>query len=164
MTSVDFYVTEDDVMAWMRHATFQREQFRKQRRSLPWLVVALVTLLTFVVFWSWWAAVAGLALGVVLGLVLFPRLFDRSVEQQLRASVARSAGPSLGDQRMELRADGLYRSTHAGESTTRYTAISDVEVVGAHAFILLAPELAIVAPLSADGSMRAFVEELQRRL
>lgn len=164
MTAIEFHVTEEDVMAWMRHATYQREQFRKQRRSLPWLVVALVTLLTFVVFWSWWALVAGLALGALLGLVLFPRLFDRSVEQQLRASVARSAGPSLGDQRMELRADGLYRTTHAGESTTRYSAICAIEVVGAHAFILLAPELAFVAPLSADGTMRAFVEELQRRL
>ena len=161
---VEFTVDEEDVLAWMRFATRRRRQFQKAQKQVPPLLMLLVAIVGWLAFRNWPGALIGLAAGAAFGWLAFPRIMTGTMDRQLRAALVDPPEGLMGHQIMELTGDGLRKASGAGESVFRYSAIRGIETDGAHAYIMLGPEYAIVAPFTADGEMRGFLEDLERRL
>lgn len=149
--AASFEVTDHDLRAWINYAVDQQGQVKQSIRA----AMILMPILAGGVGWlalGGIGALFGAGFGLVAGLLVLPILLRRTISRRIEQAIAQQPDGVIGPHTVRVEDDRLIWSTTVAQCAWKRSAVRRVHETDDHAFVMFAPENALVLPLHRDSS------------
>lgn len=167
MDRIEYILTAEDLVQFNLYYSSISPNHARQRKRHRILVPVVYMILALLLLWgSSYVAATLFTLFAAVWFALSPRWLRKRYRKYYERHIAETAGDELPRSTvLDLLPDGIFSSSHMGETKFRYDAVDRVVENNGYTYVFIGKGMALVLPHDriAKDTIGAFVDEIMRK-